>query len=61
MKYPRLLHNIPAVRAILDGGVSELISYGKAEGVNVDTSDCFSACGVCQKIMEALKDKTKAV
>jgi MoaA/NifB/PqqE/SkfB family radical SAM enzyme len=54
-------YSIPAVRAVLNGGVSELVSYAKAEGVTVDTSDCLSACGVCRKTMAALEDKTEAV
>lgn len=54
-------YNIPEVRAVLSGGVSELVSYAKEEGVTVDTRDCLSACGVCRKTMAALRDKTEAV
>lgn len=54
-------YSIPAVRAVLNGGVSELVSYAKAEGVSVDTNDCLSACGVCRKTMAAIKDKAEVV
>jgi MoaA/NifB/PqqE/SkfB family radical SAM enzyme len=53
-------YSVPAVRVLLAGGVSELVSYAKSAGMNVDTNECLSACCVCQKIMAALEDKTKA-
>ena len=42
-------------RAVLNGGVAELMRYAEAQGVTVDISDCRSACGVCRKVMAALK------
>jgi len=47
-------HKIPAVSALLTGGVEALMRYAKSAGVTVGTSDCRSACGVCRKIMEGL-------
>ena len=46
-------YSIPAVRAVLNGGVPGLMKYAKAEGITVDLGDCRSACGMCQKIMAA--------
>ena len=54
-------YQIPASRALLNGGVAELLSYAETLGVAADTSDCRSACGVCQKTMSAIKDKTEAI
>jgi len=54
-------YSIPAAKAILEGGVTGLINYAKTLGVAADISDCRSACGVCQKTMAAILDKTKAV
>jgi len=46
-----------AYHAVLEGGVPELVSYAKTQGVEVDISDCRSACGVCRKAMAALKER----
>lgn len=54
-------YQMPALRALLNGGVAELLSYAEALGVTPDTSDCRSACGVCQKTMVALREKTAVV
>jgi MoaA/NifB/PqqE/SkfB family radical SAM enzyme len=45
----------PLWRAVLDGGVAELLKYTESQGVKVDISDCRSACGVCRKVMIAMK------
>jgi len=45
----------PAWRAVLDGGAAELLRYAEMQGITVDISDCRSACGVCRKVMAALK------
>lgn len=50
-----------ASRALLNGGVAELLSYAEKLGVAADISDCRSACGVCRKTMSAIKDKTEAI
>lgn len=54
-------YKMPASRAMLNGGVAELLCYAETLGVTADTSDCRSACGVCRKTMAAIKDKTEAV
>jgi uncharacterized protein YuzB (UPF0349 family) len=46
----------PAWKAVLDGSVTELLRYTKSQNIKVATSDCRSACGVCRKIMTALKN-----
>lgn len=51
-------YNIPATQAVLNGGVAELLRYAETLGVATDTSNCRSVCSVCQKTMEALKEKT---
>ena len=45
----------PAWRAVLDGGVPELLHYAESQNIHVDTSDCRSACGVCREVMAAIK------
>jgi len=51
-------HNNPVLRAVLDGGVQELLRYAETQGVTVDISGCRSVCGVCKRVMVALKGKT---
>jgi len=41
----------PAWRAVLNGGVIELLKYAQTQGVTVDINDCRTACGVCRKGM----------
>ena len=48
-------YNNPAWRSVLDGGVVELLRYAKTQGVTLDITDCRSACGVCRKVMAAMK------
>jgi MoaA/NifB/PqqE/SkfB family radical SAM enzyme len=45
----------PIWHAVLKGGVAELMRYAEMQGVTVDISDYRSACGVCRKVMAALK------
>ena len=52
-------NNMPPARAVLNGGVPELLRYAETQGVTVDISDCRSACGVCRKAMEAISTKMK--
>ena len=47
----------PATRALAEGGAEKLFDYAKGIGITVDTGDCYSACGVCRKIMAALKER----
>ena len=47
----------PAWRAVLDGGVPELLRCAESHGIVVDISDCRSACGVCREVMAAIKAK----
>ena len=44
----------PAWKAVIDGGVVELLRYAELQGISVDISDCRSACGVCRKVMDVL-------
>ena len=44
-----------AYRAVLEGGVPELLRCAETQGISVDISDCRSACGVCRKVMTAMK------
>jgi len=44
----------PESRAVLVGGVPELLRYAATQGVFVEIGDCRSACGVCRKVMTAL-------
>jgi len=50
-------YSMPAVKAVLDGGVPELVRYAKAEGMDMDISDCRSACEVCRRIMAAIENR----
>jgi MoaA/NifB/PqqE/SkfB family radical SAM enzyme len=52
-------YNNPLWRTVLDGGVTDLLKYAEAQGVKVDISDCRSACGVCRKVMAAMKARQK--
>ncbi|MDD4494607.1 MAG: radical SAM protein [Eubacteriales bacterium] len=54
-------YNDPASRAVLNGGVSELLRYAQSQDITMDTGDCRSACGVCRKVMTALKEKARAL
>ena len=45
----------PTTRALLEGGVEKLLEYASDLGVTVDTSDCYSACGICRKTMRTLR------
>ncbi|MDL2287042.1 radical SAM protein [Eubacteriales bacterium OttesenSCG-928-G02] len=54
-------YNNPATGAVLNGGVSELLRYAQAQGITVNTSDCRSACGVCRKVMAAVKKKARGL
>jgi len=47
-------YSIPAWRAVLNGGVPELLRYAESQGIVLDTSNCRSACGVCRKVMSAI-------
>jgi len=44
----------PVTRALMDGGAGRLLEYAENLGAAVDTSDCYSACGVCRKCIKAL-------
>jgi hypothetical protein len=47
----------PATRAVMAGGAGELLRYAETQGIKLDYSDCRSACGVCRKVMAALRNK----
>lgn len=46
----------PVAKALLEGGVAELLRYAKSLDIAIDTNDCRSACGVCRIVMDALKE-----
>ena len=48
-------YNNPVWRSVLDGGVVELLRYAESQGVAVDIAECRTACGVCRKVMAAMK------
>ena len=50
-------YETPALRAVLCGGADELFRHAKEQGVKVDIIECRSACDVCHKVMDALKQK----
>ena len=52
-------HKIPAIKAVLDGGVSQLLRYAESLGINTDISDCHSACRVCKKVREAIDENNE--
>jgi len=41
----------PLTRALLEGGVAKLM---EEYGGDVDISDCYTACGICRKIMKGM-------
>ena len=54
-------HKIPAIKAVLDGGVSELLRYAESLGIDTDVSDCRSACCVCKKVRAAIEENSNEV
>jgi len=50
-------HSDPIMHTLINGGVKALIQYAENHGIIVDTSDCYSACGVCRKIVQAFNQK----
>jgi len=42
----------PATAALLNGGVETMLEYATKAGLNVDISDCRTACDVCRKIAQ---------
>ncbi len=52
-------YKIPEARAVLEGGVTGLCAYARTLGLFMDLSDCRSACGVCRKIMDAIRNKAQ--
>ena len=41
----------PLVCALLEGGARGLVEKARDMGIDVDTSDCYSVCDVCRKVM----------
>jgi hypothetical protein len=54
-------YKIPAIKAVLDAGVSELLSYAQSLGINTNISDCHSTCRVCKKVREAIDENNREV
>ena len=52
-------YNNPVSKSVLNGGVAQLLRYAENQGVTIDISDCRSACGVCCKVMAAMKERAK--
>lgn len=46
----------PLMTALLNGGVSELLEYAQNQGINVDVTKHYSACGVCREIVKIMRD-----
>jgi hypothetical protein len=44
-------YEIPAAKALLEGGAAKLIEYAESLGIKPDTGGCYTACGVCRKIL----------
>jgi hypothetical protein len=42
----------PALKEVLDGGVPGLLRYVKSLGIEIDISDCRSACSACRKAIK---------
>jgi MoaA/NifB/PqqE/SkfB family radical SAM enzyme len=42
------------MKALMDGGVGELIKLAEASGITVDTTEYYSACGVCRELVKKL-------
>jgi len=45
-------YNNNFTRAILDGGISELLEYAENMNVHIDTSKYYSTCDVCRNVMK---------
>ncbi len=43
------------MNALMDGGVNALMLFAKQHGKVIDTSDCYSSCSVCGKILSEFK------
>lgn len=54
-------YKIPTLKAVLDGGVPELLRYAKSLGIDADISGCHSACRVCEKVNAAIEEKNKEI
>jgi hypothetical protein len=54
-------HKIPAIKAVLDGGVPELLRYAESLGIDADISDCHLACSVCKKVRTAIEENKNEV
>jgi len=47
----------PALKAVLSGGVPELLNYANLQSTYVDINDCHSACGECHKVRAAIEGR----
>jgi len=45
----------PATRVLLEKGVEKLLEYARGIGMDIDVSDCCTACDVCRKVMGRLR------
>lgn len=45
-------HKNPYTDALIDGGVCALIKVAEKEEITVNTSQHYSACGMCREIMD---------
>ena len=50
-------HSDPIMHTLINGGVKALVQYAENHGKEVDTIDCYSACGVCRKIVRTFSQK----
>jgi MoaA/NifB/PqqE/SkfB family radical SAM enzyme len=45
----------PYTAALLKGGISELIAYAKENGIEIDSSNYYTPCGICHDIARKVK------
>ena len=44
----------PMMKALIDGGIGELVKLAENNGMTIDISQYYSACGVCRDIVKKL-------
>jgi MoaA/NifB/PqqE/SkfB family radical SAM enzyme len=50
-------YKFPAAAALIEGGVAKLTEYAEGFGIKTDMGGCYTACGVCRKIMTFLRQR----
>jgi len=49
-------HDDNRTLAIIQGGVSELLTYAKAQGIEIDTSEYCTMCDLCHAVVKCLSN-----